>query len=126
MRIHYIPPDPPEGFISRVKGKYSRIRKARLEKRIGRLEKCIRKKKEELVRMNGNALDARIKIDGLPEDRPTMEDRERKEILELRFKLNSKLSKAVERSERIREIIQEKEGQKEECLKALEKFSQED
>ena len=93
-------------------------------KKIDRLEKCIRKKKEELVRITGNALDAQIKIDELPEKKPFEDEEERKRILELKFKLNSKLSKAIEKSERIREIIQEKEGQKEECSKALEKFSQ--
>lgn len=100
------------------------MRKARLEKRIERLEEGIKKKKEELVRINGNALDAQIKIDELPNEKP-LEDEGYKELLELKFKLNSRLSKAVEKSERIREIIQEKEGQKEECSKALEKFSQE-
>jgi hypothetical protein len=125
MRIYYIPPDPPEGFISKVKRKYSRMRKARLEKRIEKLKEGIKKKKEELVRINGNALDAQIKIDELPDKRPLEDEEESKKFLELKFKLNSKLSKAMERSERIREIIQEKEGQKEECSKALEKFSQE-
>ena len=99
------------------------MRKARLEKRKDRLEKCIRKKKEELVMVTGNALDAQIKIDGLPERKPLEDEEEYKETVELKFKLNSKISKATERAERIREIIQEKEGQKEECSKALENFS---
>lgn len=99
------------------------MRKARLEKRKDRLEKCIRKKKEELLRITGNALDAQIKIDGLPEKKPLEDEEEYKKLLDLKLKLNSKLSKAIEKSERIREIIQEKENQKEECSKALEKFS---